>query len=80
MEATLLLSQLKPGQLATVASLESKDPASLRLREMGLLPGTRIELLRFAPLGDPLEVRVRGFCLSLRRKDASQVTVNPLEA
>jgi Fe2+ transport system protein FeoA len=43
--------------------------------EMGLLPGTRVPVVRAAPLGDPLELRVRGYSLSLRRAEAAQITV-----
>ncbi|MEN9577434.1 MAG: hypothetical protein RJA70_443 [Pseudomonadota bacterium] len=50
-----------------------------RLLELGLLPGTRIEVLRVAPLGDPLELLSRGTRLSIRRREASTITVQPLE-
>jgi ferrous iron transport protein A len=46
-----------------------------RLLEMGLLVGTPIEVIRFAPLGDPVEIRIRGYNLSLRRHEAEQVMV-----
>lgn len=49
-----------------------------RLREMGLVRGTQIELRRIAPFGDPIEVSVRGYQLSLRRKDAGQILVRLL--
>ena len=45
--------------------------------EMGLLVGTAIELVRFAPLGDPLEIKVRGYHLTLRRHEAEQIWVTP---
>ena len=48
-----------------------------RLMEMGLLTGTQLELLRFAPMGDPLEIRVRGYNLSLRKHEADQIMVRP---
>lgn len=48
----------------------------LRLMEMGLLPGTTVRVVRRAPLGDPLELRLRGFSLSLRRADANAVRVD----
>ena len=48
-----------------------------RLMEMGLLPGTRIETIRRAPLGDPLEIRLRGYLLSLRLADAAQISLAP---
>jgi len=45
------------------------------LREMGLLPGTKVKLIRWAPLGDPLEIRIRGYNLSLRKHEAEHVEV-----
>ena len=47
--------------------------------EMGLLPGTRIEMVRRAPFGDPLEIRLRGYLLSLRSADAAEVSLAPLD-
>ena len=47
--------------------------------EMGLLPGTRIEMVRRAPFGDPLEIRLRGYLLSLRSSDAAEVSLAPLD-
>lgn len=49
----------------------------LRMREMGLLPGTQVRFVRAAPLGDPLEIEVRGYKLSLRRDEAAQIVVDP---
>jgi Fe2+ transport system protein FeoA len=48
-----------------------------RLLEMGLLVGTTVEIVRFAPLGDPIELKVRGYHLSLRRHEADQILVLP---
>lgn len=48
-----------------------------RLMEMGLLVGTSVELIRFAPLGDPVEIKVRGYHLTLRRHEADQILVSP---
>ena len=50
-----------------------------RLMEMGLLVGTLVELVRFAPLGDPVEIKVRGYNLTLRRNEAEQIFVRPAE-
>jgi ferrous iron transport protein A len=47
--------------------------------EMGLLVGTTVELVRFAPLGDPVEIRVRGYHLTLRKQEAEQIFVRPIE-
>jgi Fe2+ transport system protein FeoA len=48
-----------------------------RLLEMGLLVGTSVELVRFAPMGDPVEIRIRGYNLSLRKHEADLVMVKP---
>ena len=48
-----------------------------RLMEMGLLVGTQVELVRFAPLGDPVEIKVRGYNLSLRKQEAERILVRP---
>jgi ferrous iron transport protein A len=71
------LSELAIGADATVRELPKQGSAFLRLREMGLLPGTRITLVRTAPLGDPIEIKVRGYNLTLRKSEAEHVTVEP---
>ncbi len=53
-------------------------PELSRLREMGLLPGTEVELVRYAPLGDPVEISLGGSLLSLRRREACLIGVRPL--
>lgn len=64
--------ELTPGERAVVRGLADGAPAyRAKLLAMGLLPGTSIELVRTAPLGDPLELRVRGYELSLRRAEAA---------
>jgi ferrous iron transport protein A len=75
MASTLKLSQLPIGARATVREFPRQGSAFLRLREMGLLPGTALTLVRAAPLGDPLEIQVRGYNLTLRRSEAEYVMV-----
>jgi ferrous iron transport protein A len=70
------LSELSPGGSAVLRELPASGASFVRLREMGLLPGTRIRLVRRAPLGDPLEIEVRGYRLSLRRDEADHVLVD----
>jgi len=67
------LADLRPGQAAEIVSLECDRRVSRRLMEMGLLPGTRVRLIREAPLGDPLELKVRGYALSVRRAEANRI-------
>jgi len=67
------LSQLPLGASARIKEMPRTGASFLRLREMGLLPGAMVTLVRTAPLGDPLEIRIRGYLLSLRRTEAEQV-------
>ena len=75
MSALLKLSELPLGASARVRDFPKTGTAFLRLREMGLLPGTTVTYIRTAPLGDPLEFKLRGYHLSLRREEAAQITV-----
>jgi Fe2+ transport system protein FeoA len=70
------LTTLKPGQRAVITRLPADEQLATRLREMGVLRGTEITFVRSAPLGDPMEFRLRGFELSIRRSDAAQVHVD----
>lgn len=69
------LADLAAGETARVASLAGSSVVVQRLLEMGLTEGAPVTVVRFAPLGDPMEVKVRGYLLSLRRADARAVSV-----
>ena len=69
------LAQLAPGASARIKAYPQAGPAFTRLREMGMLPGTEVKLVRVAPLGDPIEIQVRGYRLSLRKSEASWVEI-----
>lgn len=69
------LSDLEPGAWAVIAELPDGMPSLTRLRELGLLPGTRVQFVRRAPLGDPVEISVRGALLSLRDSEAALILV-----
>lgn len=71
------LSTLVVGAAGTVRELPKTGPAAVRLREMGLLVGTPITLVRTAPMGDPLEIKVRGYHLTMRKTEAEHVLVEP---
>jgi Fe2+ transport system protein FeoA len=71
------LDQLELGQRARVIEIQGDGALVQRLLEMGLLAGEEIEVLGFAPLGDPLQIRLRDYRLSLRRSEASRVLVSP---
>jgi ferrous iron transport protein A len=76
--SSLPLSHLKPGTQAVVEQLPREEKVASRLREMGVLPGTEVTFVRMAPLGDPLEIYLRGYSLSLRQSEAQQLLVQPI--
>jgi ferrous iron transport protein A len=69
------LDQLKPGDEGTVIEISFESEAAERLMEMGVVPGTPFKVLKFAPLGDPIELVIRGYHLSLRRAEAATIAV-----
>ncbi len=73
------LTSLTLGAAATVTEIKLPPASRPRLMEMGLLVGTKVELVRFAPLGDPVEIKVRGYNLTLRKHEAEQIWVRPVE-
>ena len=73
--ATQSLASLAVGSTGTVAQINLSAADKPRLMEMGLLVGTPVELVRFAPLGDPVEIKVRGYHLTLRKHEAEQILV-----
>lgn len=76
MSAALLpLTSVAAGTSATVVEIKLPPERCPRLMEMGLLVGTSVELVRFAPMGDPVEIKVRGYNLTLRKHEAEQILV-----
>ncbi|MBQ9441727.1 MAG: ferrous iron transport protein A [Selenomonadaceae bacterium] len=69
---------LKSAKLGEIVRIDSVGESSLkqRLLTMGLIPGTRVEILRSAPLGDPIAVRLRAYNLALRKDDAEKIEVS----
>jgi len=73
---TTRLSQLQPGESARVTNFQPGDNNFRRkLLSLGITPGTRVDVIRTAPMGDPMEIKVRGFSLSLRKAEANTVLV-----
>ena len=70
------LSDLAPGQEATIVSIDDSGPVGRRLLDLGLLPGTPVRALRHAPLGDPGVYELRGYRLCLRRTESERVQVS----
>ncbi len=70
------LNTLQPGESGVVEKITALDPKlKLRLLELGVLKGTWVELVRYAPLGDPIEIKIRGYRLSIRKEEANSVLV-----
>ena len=74
------LAELAFGTKASVTLVSGSGSFRRRLLELGILPGTTVEVVGVAPLGDPLELLVRGSSLSIRRADAATVEVTPVVA
>ena len=74
----LPLDQLAVGQRGRIVALKGDDPLVQRLMEMGLLEGDEIEVVGYAPLGDPVEIRLADYRLSLRRSEAARILVTLL--
>ena len=71
------LTTLAIGSTGIVSEIRIAPEHRGRLLEMGLLVGTKVQLIRFAPLGDPVEIKVRGYNLTLRKHEAEQIFVRP---
>jgi Fe2+ transport system protein FeoA len=69
------LSELKMGESCRVVSVDGDDSLTRRLMEMGVIPGTVIRVVKSAPLGDPIEIEVRGYHLAIRKTAATSIEV-----
>lgn len=78
MSENVTLDGIAPGQKVKVVNLDGERDVKKRITEMGLTRGAVIEVERVAPLGDPLDIKVRGYRLSLRKEEASHVIVEKL--
>ena len=70
-----LLVDLKPGQIGVVNKITGEGSVKRRLLDMGIVKGTIIEIERVAPFGDPIEVKVKGYHVSLRKDEAADIYV-----
>ena len=69
------LDDLAPGEAGVIVRVDADAAIARRLMELGLVPGTRVEVVRRAPLGDPVELRLRQVHLSIRRTEAAHIHV-----
>ena len=71
----MTIDDLKIGQSGTIFQVGGEGPLRLRFLDMGLIPGTRVTLRKVAPMGDPIQIQVRGYELTSRREDAAKITL-----
>ncbi len=71
----MTLDELKIGGSAVIKTVNGEGALRLRLLDMGLIPRTRVSMIKIAPMGDPMEIMVRGYELTLRREDAAKIEV-----
>ena len=75
---TAKLKDLKPGQKGKVLKINARGETSKRIVEMGVTPGAVVEVERVAPLGDPIDIKVKGYHLSLRKDEAEEIEIETL--
>ncbi|MDT2828055.1 ferrous iron transport protein A [Enterococcus viikkiensis] len=74
-QSWISLDQLKIGEQGTVVNVHGSGAIKRRLMDMGLTKGTKIKVVKLAPLGDPMELRIRGYELSLRKNESEMIVV-----
>jgi Fe2+ transport system protein FeoA len=67
------LNEVKPGQKGKIIRIIGRGGVNKRIADMGVVPGTTVEVERVAPLGDPIGVKLKGYHLSLRKEEASNI-------
>jgi Fe2+ transport system protein FeoA len=73
------LSSLQPGEKGRVVKVGGQGVIRKKIVEMGIVPGTAVEIERLAPLGDPMELKVKGYHLSLRKEEAAGILVEQVQ-
>ena len=71
----MTINDLKIGQSGTISTVGGEGPLRLRFLDMGLIPGTKVTLQKVAPMGDPIQLRLRGYELTIRREDAGKIAL-----
>jgi Fe2+ transport system protein FeoA len=69
------LSELKPKERGTIVKVGGDGSVRRRILDMGVVPGTEVEIVKVAPLGDPVDLLIRGYHLSLRKEEAGEILV-----
>ncbi len=71
----MTLEELPIGQTATIKSVGGEGALRCRFLDMGLIPRTKVEVRKVAPMGDPIEIRLRGYELTIRKDDAKKIEI-----
>ena len=74
----MTLNQLKPGESGIISKVGGQGSLRLRFLDMGLIPKTKVTMVKIAPMGDPIEILIRGYELTLRMSDTSEIEVEKL--
>ncbi len=77
-ETALTLKSLKPGERGAIVKISGGGSIRRRLLDMGATAGTEVKVERVAPLGDPIEIKIKGYNLTLRKEEAERISVTPL--
>jgi Fe2+ transport system protein FeoA len=72
----MTLTKLPIGKTAKVVSISGNNSVTKRLMEMGVVPGVAVKIVKTAPFGDPLEIRLRGYSLAMRKSEAEAIEVS----
>ena len=75
----MTLKDLKPGMSARIETVGGRGALRQHFLDMGMIPGVKVTVIKYAPLGDPVELRLHGYELTLRLDDAGAITVTPIE-
>ena len=71
----MTLTNLPKGKNAKVVSVDGESSITRRLMEMGVVPGVSVKMIKSAPFGDPMEIRIRGYSLALRKSEADTIEI-----
>ena len=74
----MTIDDLKIGQSGTISVVGGEGALRLRFLDMGLIPGTKVQLQKIAPMGDPIQIQVRGYELTIRRDDARKIILQEI--
>ena len=75
----MTLDELQIKKSATITAVGGEGALRCRLLDMGLIPRTKVQIQKVAPMGDPIELRIRGYELTIRKEDAAQIEIIPEE-